>query len=523
MHIVGDKVGALALACVLACGSVAIAATHPKPAPSKAPRLVDAIAISVNGQELSADPAPIVRNRGSRILVPVVKIYNALGITVSRTDNDVLAIAPSKRIQLHIGSARAQIDNNEIIMDTPAIEINGATYVSLRFVADSLGAQVSFNAKANRVEVISSIVGRNPALTQRTTEGAQQVVGTVSAVDLNSAPESVTVERGASVRTVAITSDAQFLVQDVVTRTSTPASLADVHVGDAVSVILRADGRVDQVIVQYASRSGAIAATSPSAFVLQSGFVVTLDKTTELTLNSQPAKLSDLRVGDTVVIRSNPVSGEKRQIVASRAVAAAPVASPGSTQITGFTITAKGALHAGDSFDVALRGTPGGKATYDIGAYVTGVPLTENSPGVYTARYTVPPGVNFGETSIFGHLTANGVDAPRAETQTLVAVSTTPPQIVDIAPANGQTINNDKPSIFATYRSPTDVGISPSSVTINVNGLDVTASATRTDGAILYSPSVGYSDGDVNVIVTVVDRAGNKQTRKWKFTVRAHS
>jgi hypothetical protein len=114
------------------------------------------------------------------------------------------------------------------------------------------------------------------------------------------------------------------------------------------------------------------------------------------------------------------------------------------------------------------------------------------------------------------------VEAPRAEAAQLVAVTTTPPQIVDIAPSNGQVVNNNKPSIYATYRSPTDVGIDVSKVRIEVNGLDVTASATRTDQFITYTAGAPLADGPVNVSVTIADNAGNPQTRRWSFTIRSH-
>ncbi|HYW53602.1 MAG TPA: copper amine oxidase N-terminal domain-containing protein, partial [Dongiaceae bacterium] len=343
---------ALLAVCVAAWPAVAAAAP---PKPEEAP--VRAIAILVNGEELARDPAP--RARGDRVLVPVVRIYSALGISVARDGQRLVASAPSKRIVITVGSSRATVDNRTIVMDAPAVEIDGATYVPLRFVADSLGAQVSYDPKAERVEVVSSIVGRTPGLEQRTPGGSTQIVGTVSAVDLNSAPESVTVTRGPSVRTIAITSDARIVVQDVVTRTTTPATLRDVHVGDAVSVILRRDGGVDQVVARYASRAGTIAAVSPSAFVLQNGYVVTPDKSTDITLNGQTAALADLKVGDNVTVRLNPDTGEKRQILVARSMPSTPTPA-GSAQITDIAVSAKGPLRAGDSFMVTMHGTPGG-------------------------------------------------------------------------------------------------------------------------------------------------------------------
>jgi hypothetical protein len=409
-------------------------------------------------------------------------------------------------------------------MEGPAMEIDGATYVPLRFVADALGAQVTYDQKAARVEVISSLVGRTPSLTLSTgSGGSTQVVGTVSAIDLNSAPETLTVTRSGSVRTIAVNSDATFVIQDVVTKTNQDGTLRDIQPGDAVSVFIRKDGRVAQIVDRFASKAGTVAAVSPSAVVLQNGFVVTPERTTQITLNGAPAALGDLKVGDAVVVRSNPDTGEKRQLIASRPVAATPqaAASPGAARIAAFTVSAgRSALRAGDSFSVELSGTPGGKATFDIGTYVVGVPMTESRPGTYTARYTIPAGVNFGETPVQGNLIVNGVAAPRVQAASLIAVSTTPPAITDFAPPAGQTVNNAKPSIFATYGSPTDVGINGSAVRIDVNGLDVTASAVRTPTFITYSPSVALPDGTVTVAVTVEDAAGNKTVRNWSFTIR---
>jgi hypothetical protein len=511
------------IACLVPASAHALAAAPATPKKAETP--VRPIAITINGEELARDPAP--RFVGYRLMVPVVRIYNALGIAVSRDGDAIVAAAPSKTITLHIGSSRATVDNRVVMMDGPAVEIAGATFVPLRFVGESLGAQVNFNQDAARVDIISSLVGRTPSLTRSSLGGSDQVIGTVSAVDLNSAPESITVTRSGSVRTVSINSDAKIVVQDVITKTNANGTLNDIHVGDAVSVYFAKDGRVDQLVDRFASRAGTVAAVSPSAVVLQNGFVVTPDRSTEVTLNGVQAAVGDLKVGDSVVIRSNPDTGEKRQIIVSRVVV--PTAQPSSDSsaagavpvvITSFAVAAKAAMKSGDAFDVTLKGTPGGRAAFDIGTYISAIPMREDTPGTYTAHYTVPPGINFGQTALLGHLSLNGTDARRAQSAMYIAVSNTPPSITDVAPPSGQTVNNSKPSIYATYGSPTDIGINASAVTINVNGLDVTASATRTATFITYSPSVAFPDGVVNIKVTVFDNAGNKQDRNWSFTVR---
>jgi hypothetical protein len=517
------QAGLIAVGLVALSGLPAAArrAAAPHPAPKASPRTelpTRSITIAINGEDLAAEPAPRVVN--GRLLVPIVRIYGALGISVSRDGDDIVAAAPRKTIRLHLGSATATIDNQTIQMDGPATEIDNATYVPLRFVADSLGAQVSYDAKGARVDVISSLVGRTPSLTQSGSGGRTQIIGTVTAVDLNSEPESITVSRGGSVRSIAINSDAHILLQDTVAKTSNDATLADIHPGDAVSVFVAKDGKVDQLVDRFASRSGTVAAVAPTALVLRDGHVIAPDRGTEITLNGAPAVIGDAQVGDTVLVRSNPDTAEKRQILIARALPTTPQPAAGSVAITSFSVDATNALRAGDRFTVTLAGTPGGKATFDIGAYVAGVAMQEASPGLYRGEYTIPPNVNFGQVAIYGHLDVNGTSAPRVAAPSLIAVSTTPPTITDFAPPAGETVNNNTPSIFATFSSPTNVGINPSTVTINVNGLDVTASAYRTGGFITYSPTVPLGNGTVNVRVAVADAAGNRAERAWSFTIR---
>jgi hypothetical protein len=512
------SLGALLVAGALTSALPVAAAV--KPPKTEAP--IRAIAIVVNGDELASDPAP--RVIGGRLMVPVVRVYNALGIAVSRDGKDIVAAAPSKTIVLHIGSKLATIDSQAVMLESPALEIDGATYVPLRFIADSLGAAVTYSPKAARVEIVSSLVGRMPSLTRTSDGGLTQIVGTVTAVDLNSVPEAVTIEQGGLVRSVSINSDAKIVVQDVVTKTSTTATLNDIHPGDAVSVYLAKDGKVEQFVDRFASRTGTVAAVSPTAIVLQNGVVLTPDRDTTITLNGAPAFLTDVKVGDAIVVRSNPDTGEKREMIVSRAMPATPQAETpaNAVAITSITSTAKGYLHAGDTITVTLKGTSGGNASFDIGTYVVGVAMHEEAPGVYTGTFKVPPDVNFGQTPLYGHLNVGTNNAPRAQATGLIAVSTTPPQITDVAPPAGQTVNNSRPSIFATYSSPTDVGINANSVTISVNGHDVTASAVRAANFITYSPSLDLPDGTVTVKVLVFDNAGNKAERSWSFTIRSH-
>jgi hypothetical protein len=264
-----------------------------------------------------------------------------------------------------------------------------------------------------------------------------------------------------------------------------------------------------------------LSAVSQIAVVLQSGKVIQPGRGSDITLNGATATLADLHVGDFVTVRRNPETGEIRQIIASRSVSSMPTQQPAANNVVvkSFTMSATRPLHAGESFDVVLEGTPGGHATFDIGDYVDGIEMHETAPGTYRGSFTIPDRFNVTQVPIYGRLSAGGAIAPRAEASATLSAATVPPQIPEVAPPPGEVVNNVRPSIYATFVAPSQIPINQSSITLIVNGHDVTSSATRTASFITYRPGVDLSRGEVDVVVKVVDAAGNAATRSWSFTI----
>jgi hypothetical protein len=215
-----------------------------------------------------------------------------------------------------------------------------------------------------------------------------------------------------------------------------------------------------------------------------------------------------------------------RQIVASRTVAAQAASattvpgSPGPTTISSVTTSLTRPLRAGESFEVSMHATPGGRARFDIGDYLTDQPMREASSGFYVARFTIPDRFNLTQVPIYATVSVGSNTAPRAQAAQTLSAATTPPAIGEVAPSPGQTVNNTRPSIFATYSAPTDIPINQSSITLEVNGHDVTASSLRTATFVNYSPGVDLPSGPITVTVRVSDSAGNSTTKTWNFTIQ---
>jgi hypothetical protein len=188
--------------------------------------------------------------------------------------------------------------------------------------------------------------------------------------------------------------------------------------------------------------------------------------------------------------------------------------------ISAFSFSPPRPLHAGETLEVTMSGTPGGHASFDIGDYLGGLEMSEISPGNYRGRFTIPDRFNVTRVPIFGHLMVGGSSSPRAEAAATLSAATTPPAVTDVAPPPNQTVNNSRPSIYATFAAPTEIPLNISSLTLIVNGHDVTSSTTRSGTFITYSPGVDYPDGRVTVLVRVSDAAGNTTERNWSFTIK---
>ncbi len=492
-----------------------IGAAHPNPkAKHPVGKNVLPIAIVLNGTKLEVNPAPVFYK--DHLLVPVRRILTALGLSFDKSGRTVRTYAGAKTISLNIGSTIAQVDGEQVQLDATPVEIKNTLYAPLRFFTGALGAQAVFNRQTNSVDIVSTIMGRSGSGIT-TMGGGVQMMGTITAVDLDSDPPTVTLTYGGSVRTLSIRSDVNVLVQDVNAGTYNAGDLSQLHAGDYAQVNLDKSGAIKRIVDAYGSRTGTVAAVAAGQLVLDDGHVIAPSRETTITLNGSNATVDQIRVGDDVMVRYNIDSSEPRQIIATRKSTGAPPPQ-GPVAISSIDIEPVHPLRQGQKLYVTMRGTPGGLAAYDIGPYVTNQQLTESQPGVYTGSYTVPRGVNFARAPIFGHLNVHGSDAPQTESSATVTVSTEAPSIVDSAPDNGSTVNNNRPAIYATFSSST-VDVNSSSARLEVNGHDVTSSSTRTARFIYYSPGIDVPPGAVHVTVWVSDVAGNTAKRSWTFYV----
>ena len=111
------------------------------------------ISVIINGNQLTTDVAPYIQD--DRVLVPFRALFEALGATVGwdGANQVVTGARDGKEIKLTIDSKTACVDGKAVELDVPATITGERTFVPLRFVGESLGAEVSWDEAAQTVKV----------------------------------------------------------------------------------------------------------------------------------------------------------------------------------------------------------------------------------------------------------------------------------------------------------------------------------------------------------------------------------
>lgn len=112
--------------------------------------------IYINGSELITDVSPV--EKGNRTLVPFRAIFEALDakVTWSQSTKTVGATKGDTTISFRLGSVTAKVNNEEVKLDVSAHTINNRTMVPLRFVAETLGADVRWEQSTRTVYIETS-------------------------------------------------------------------------------------------------------------------------------------------------------------------------------------------------------------------------------------------------------------------------------------------------------------------------------------------------------------------------------
>jgi hypothetical protein len=123
------------------------------------PAMAQSVTVVVNGQPLYLNPGPI--ERAGRVFVPLRAIFERLGASVVYQAGTINATKGRTTVSLQIGSTQATLNGQPEVLDVAPFIIGASTYVPLRYVAQSLGANVGYN---DSTQVVSINVGGGPVV-----------------------------------------------------------------------------------------------------------------------------------------------------------------------------------------------------------------------------------------------------------------------------------------------------------------------------------------------------------------------
>ncbi len=109
------------------------------------------VTVTINGQALYLNPGPI--ERAGRVFVPLRGIFERLGATVVYASGTINATKGGTTVSLHIGSMQATVGGQPQTLDVAPFIVGATTYVPLRFIVQSLGAQVGYDANTRVVAI----------------------------------------------------------------------------------------------------------------------------------------------------------------------------------------------------------------------------------------------------------------------------------------------------------------------------------------------------------------------------------
>lgn len=314
-----------------------------------------AIRVFIDGQPVGFDVPPSAVQ--GRVLVPLRGIFERLGATVDydTASQHIVAIRGGKTVELTVGSRQARVNTIPTLLDVPAFTTNGRTMVPLRFISESLGADVQWVA-ANQTILINS-AGGAPTAAAPPIVPSGEVSGRLMAATTGQHPQVVVRANGQDY-TYVVTPQTSIFRFNADTNAGGSAPLGGLHAGDRV-VVDSSGNQATKITATYrVVPGGRIAHVSAGnrMVTLADGTAFAVLPDAVITLNGQGADFSALQNGR--VARFSVVQGTNQayEVVVTTPPTAAPVpvtmtvptiTSPGNGTSVGNSVTVQGRAQSG--------------------------------------------------------------------------------------------------------------------------------------------------------------------------------
>lgn len=307
--------------------------------------------------QVTVDQNPVQFNgqppveQGGRVLVPLRGVLEKLGAYVeydARTQT-VTALRGSTKISLPIGGQQAMIGSRSVNLDVPAQIVNGSTLVPLRFVAESLGAHVSFDAGRNLVAIETSgnatsaeygnrppIPDNNPPPANSPAANETAIEGTIVSVFGETNPPRIVVhtsEDGGKNKTIPLRDNIQISLRRP-GEADRSLEVGQLRRGERVHVLLSDNGRARAIHVMrgpfhipdqptagtFRGEYSRMSRAGQHTWLLRTsqGRDIEVRDDVPVFYNDQKMSVQDLRPGDDLTIAVDPVTKRGTRIVVEK-------------------------------------------------------------------------------------------------------------------------------------------------------------------------------------------------------------
>lgn len=356
------------------------------------------VRVFVDGDQVAFDQPPIVQ--GSRVLVPLRGIFEKMGATVEwhPQTRTVLAVRGNTLVELQIGSRIARVNDRPVTLDVPAMIVRGRTLVPLRFISESLGANVEYRAESRTVLISTSGQPSPPPSggpPPSQPPAGQTIKGVITQVGLAQQvgdQPRITVESGNIAYRIGITTDTAITRVEVNSNTGGSVGVAALRPGDDAEVTTR-NGVATRVRATYQMTSGKIEAIARAGrtLVLTDGRSIKYVSNVAVTANGQAVQggADALKAGQVVEMRLNPTSKEAWEVNIITGAAQVPspnqmtltVAEPKPGETVSNPIGVRGRTVAGSRVEITV--------TWFLGLQVGRQVVTANDEGRFNTRVPV--------------------------------------------------------------------------------------------------------------------------------------
>jgi len=110
--------------------------------------------MTVNGETRQIDEegsAPFIQ--GGRTLVPLRAVFEALSLNVGWDSGAITGTRGNTEIRLTVGSTIAYRNGRRLLLDVAPMVVNDRTMVPIRFIAESIGASVSWTPETQTIQI----------------------------------------------------------------------------------------------------------------------------------------------------------------------------------------------------------------------------------------------------------------------------------------------------------------------------------------------------------------------------------